>query len=96
MICAAIATKHRYGNVTLTAEQIKIVEDISGQKYEKTWLGQNNEGEAHSIEANADGEYDILIEKEAEMAAIRAGKKLDEIDAAKASLEKVKEALGEE
>ena len=30
------------------------------------------------------------------MAAIRAGKKLDELDEAKASLEKVKEALGEE
>lgn len=96
MICAAIATKHRYGNVTLTAEQIKTVEAISGQKYEKTWLGQNNEGEAHAVEANADGEYDILLEKEAEMAAIRAGKKLDEIDAAKASLEKVREALDEE
>lgn len=96
MICAAIATKHRYGSVALTAEQIKTVEAISGQKYEKTWLGQNNEGEAHAVEANADGEYDILLEKEAEMAAIRAGKKLDEVDAAKASLEKVREALDEE
>lgn len=96
MICAAIATKHRYGSVALTAEQIKIVEDISGQKYEKTWLGQNNDGEEHTVEANADGEYAILLEKEAEMAAIRAGKKLDEVDAAKASLEKVREALDEE
>ncbi len=96
MICAAIATKHKYGNVTLTDEQIKIVEDISGQKYEKTWLGQNNEGEAHTVEADENGEYDVLIEKEAEMAAIRAGRKLDEVDAAKASLEKVREALGEE
>ncbi len=74
MICAAIATKHRYGNVTLTDEQIKIVEDISGQKYESTWLGQNNDGEAHTIEADENGEYAILLEKEAEMAAIRAGK----------------------
>jgi len=95
MICAAIATKHRYGNVTLTDEQIKTVEALTGQKYENTWLGQNNEGEDHNIEANADGEYDILLKKEAEMAAIRAGKKLDEIDAAKASLEEVREALGE-
>ncbi len=79
MICAAIATKHRYGNVTLTAEQIKIVEQLTGQKYEKTWLGQNNDGEAHTVEANEDGEYDILLEKEAEMAAIRAGKKDAEI-----------------
>ncbi|MBQ6601209.1 MAG: hypothetical protein IIX36_06155, partial [Clostridia bacterium] len=92
----AIATKHRYGNVTLTADQIKIVEDLTGQKYENTWLGQNNEGEDHTIEANADGEYDVLLEKEAEMAAIRAGKKLDEVEDAKASLEKVREALGED
>lgn len=96
MICAAIATKHRYGSVTLTADQIKIVEDLTGQKYENTWLGQNNEGEDHTIEANADGEYDVLLEKEAEMAAIRAGKKLDEVEDAKASLEKVREALGED
>ncbi|MBQ3136348.1 MAG: MFS transporter [Clostridia bacterium] len=79
MICAAIATKHRYGNVTLTAEQIKTVEQLTGQKYEKTWLGQNNDGETHTVEANEDGEYDILLEKEAEMAAIRAGKKESEI-----------------
>lgn len=75
MICAAIATKHRYGNVTLTAEQIKTVEQLTGQKYEKTWLGQNNDGETHTVEANEDGEYDILLEKEAEMSAIRSGKK---------------------
>ncbi len=79
LVCAAIATKHRYGNVTLTAEQIKVVERLTGQKYEKTWLGQNNEGEAHTVEANEDGEYDILLEKEAEMAAIRTGKKDKEI-----------------
>ncbi len=79
MICAAIATKHRYGNVTLTAEQIKVVEQITGQKYEKTWLGQNNDGEPHTVEANEDGEYDILIEKEAEMSDIRTGKKEKEI-----------------
>lgn len=92
MICAAVATKHKYGNVTLTAEQIKIVEEISGQKYENTWLGQNNDGEDHTIEINADGEYDILLEKEAEMAAIRTDKKSEEeID----TLEQVNKALGE-
>ncbi|MBR6567927.1 MAG: MFS transporter [Clostridia bacterium] len=79
LVCAAIATKHRYGNVTLTAEQIKVVEQLTGQKYEKTWLGQNNEGEAHTVEANENGEYDILLEKEAEMSAIRSGKKESEI-----------------
>ena len=90
LICAAVATKHRYGNVTLTAEQIAVVEKISGQKYENTWLGQNNEGEEHTVEANEDGEYAILLEKEAEMAAIRQGKK------EAASVEAVKKALGED
>ena len=97
MICAAVATKHRYGNVTLTAEQIKIVEEVTGQKYENTWLGQNNEGDAHPIEANEDGEYDILLEKEAEMAAIRLGKKSEkeQTEETNETIEQVKEALGE-
>lgn len=97
MICAAVATKHRYGNVTLTDEQIKTVEQISGQKYENTWLGRNNEGEAHTVEANEDGEYEILLEKEAEMAAIRTGKKTEkeQTEETNESIELVKEALGE-
>lgn len=77
---AAIATKHKYGNVTLTPEQIKTIESISGQKHENTWLGRNNEGDEHPVEPNADGEYDILIEKEAEMSAIRTGKKLEKAE----------------
>ncbi len=98
LICAAVATKHRYGNVTLTAEQIAVVEKISGQKYEKIWLGQNNEGEEHTIEPNEDGDYEILLEKEAEMAAIRQGKQDNNAEANEyeASLEAVKEALGED
>ncbi len=97
LICAAVATKHRYGNVTLTEEQIKTVEQITGQKYEKTWLGQNNEGEDHPVEANEDGEYEILLEKEAEMAAIRTGKKAgtEQTEETNESMELVKEALGE-
>ncbi len=97
LISAAVATKHRYGKVTLTAEQIAIVEKISGQKYENTWLGQNNEGEEHTIEANEDGDYDILLEKEAEMAAIRQSKKnkTEETGEYEESIEAVKEALGE-
>lgn len=91
LISAAIATKHRYGNVSLTAEQIKVVENITGQKYENTWLGQNNDGEEHTVEANEDGEYAILLEKEAEMAAIRNAKK-ESTD----SVEAAKEALGED
>lgn len=91
LICAAIATKHKYGNVTLTDEQIAVVEKISGQKYGNTWLGQNNEGEEHTIEANEDGDYEILLEKEAEMSAIRNGEEYEADD----SVEAVKEALGE-
>lgn len=72
---AAVATKHKYGAVELTEEQVKLVENISGQKYEDTWLGQNNDClDAHTLEANEYGEYGVLLEIEAEMAAIRASK----------------------
>lgn len=65
LIRAAVATKQKYGTVTLTAEQIKRCELISGQKIENTWLGKGNSNEEiHTVEPNADGEYDILIEKE--------------------------------
>ena len=74
LIRAAIATKHKYGSVALSEEEIKIMEEISGQKYEETWLGRDNGGEAHAIEMNENGEYQILIDIEAEMAAIRTSK----------------------
>ena len=75
LIRAAIATKHKYGSVALTEEQIKIVEKISGQKYENTWLGQDNDSsEAHTVEVNENNEYDILIEIEEEMKKIRTSK----------------------
>ena len=74
IIRAAIATKHRYGNVTLSEEEIKIMEEISGQKFETTWLGKDNEGEEHRIEKNEDGEYAILLEIEEEMSKIRNSK----------------------
>ncbi len=74
IIRAAIATKHKYGNVTLTDEEVAIMEDISGQKFETTWLGQNNEGEAHPLELNENGEYAVLVEIEEEMAKIRNSK----------------------
>ena len=65
LIRAAIATKKKYGSVTLTPEQIKRCEAISGQKMENTWLGKDNsETEIHTVEINEDGEYDILIEQE--------------------------------
>lgn len=66
MIRAAIATKHKYGTVTLTDEQKKRCEAISGQKLENTWLGQDNTSdEIHTLETNDEGEYIILLEEEA-------------------------------
>ncbi len=66
MIRAAIATKHKYGSVTLSDEEKHICELVSGQKFENTWLGQNNGGEAHTLETNENGEYLILLELKAE------------------------------
>lgn len=66
MIRAAIATKHKYGSVTLTGEQIKRCEMISGQKLDKTWLGQDTNDETHPLEINEEGKYTILVEKETE------------------------------
>ena len=64
MIRAAIATKHKYGSVTLTPEQKERCELISGQKLEKTWLGQGEtDGEEHYLEMDEDGQYLILLEK---------------------------------
>lgn len=67
MIRAAVATKHKYGSVTLTPEEIERCELISGQKYENTWLGQNNNPlEEHGLDKNEDGKYIILLLKENE------------------------------
>lgn len=75
IIRAAIATKHKYGSVTLSDEEIKLMENISGQKFEDTWLGRDNDSdEEHRLEVNEDGEYAVLLEIEAEMAAIRNSK----------------------
>ena len=67
MIRAAIATKHKYGSVTLSPEQKERCELISGQKLENTWLGEIiNDGEAHYLEQNEEGQYLILLEKKRE------------------------------
>lgn len=67
MIRAAIATKHKYGNVTLTEAEIERCELISGQKYENTWLGQNNKYyEEHRLDKDENGKYKILVEMENE------------------------------
>ncbi len=61
MIRAAVATKKKYGSVTLTDEEKKRCELISGQKLENTWLGKDN-NEEHFLEKNEKGEYLILLE----------------------------------
>ena len=51
------------------------MEKISGQKYENTWLGKDNDSaEAHTIEPDANGEYQILVDIEEEMKKIRNSK----------------------
>ena len=106
IIRAAIATKHRYGSVALTNEQVEIMEKISGQKYENTWLGKNNSSaQAHTVEPDENGQYQILIEIEEEMKKIRnskEGKKAENNTSEKdealynESLERTKEAIGED
>ncbi len=74
IIRAAIATKHRYGSVTLTEEEKAVIEEISGQKLENTWLGKDNdESRGHTLEKNENGEYIILIEQEEAAAKIVSG-----------------------
>ncbi len=70
MIRAAVAVKHKYGSVTLTPEQIKRCELISGQSFEKTWLGKDNcDNGVHLLEQDENGEYLILKEIEEEKKA---------------------------
>ena len=65
MIRAAIATKHKYGSVTLTPEEKAKCEELTGQKLENTWLGKDNEEtQGHTLDKNEDGKYIILIEAE--------------------------------
>ena len=72
MIRAAVATKKKYGSVTLTEEEKKRVELISGQKLENTWLGQNNK-EEHFLEKNEEGKYIILLELKKEKEELQNG-----------------------
>jgi Na+/melibiose symporter-like transporter len=67
MIRAAVATKHKYGSVTLTPEERERCEVLSGQKLEDTWLGKDNdESQGHTLDKNENGECIILVEKELE------------------------------
>ena len=72
MIRAAVATKKKYGSVTLTEEEKKRIELISGQKLENTWLGQNNT-EEHFLEKNEEGKYIILFELKKEKEELQNG-----------------------
>ena len=75
IIRAAIATKHKYGSVALTDDQIAIMEKISGQKFENTWLGSDNDSaDAQALNPREDGEYQILVDIEEEMKKIRNSK----------------------
>ncbi len=68
MIRAAIATKHKYGSVTLTKEEKERCELLTGYKLEKTWLGKDNdESEGHILDKDEEGKYIILIEREEEL-----------------------------
>ena len=63
MIRAAIATKHKYGTVTLTEYERERCELLAGYKLEDTWLGKdNNKTENHTLDKNEKGEYMILLE----------------------------------
>lgn len=75
LIRAAIATKHKYGSVSLSEDEITIMEKISGQKFENTWLGKDNDSaDEHALELNENGEYQILVDIEEEMKKIRTSK----------------------
>ena len=65
MIRAAIATKHKYGTVTLTDYERERCELLAGYKLEDIWLGRDNdETEIHALDVNEKGEYLILLELE--------------------------------
>ena len=81
---AAVATKHKNGSITLDNDQITVVEKITGQKYENTWLGRENAADAEGIELNENGEYQILIDIENEMKKIRTSKEGKKAEAVKA------------
>ena len=66
MIRAAIATKHKYGSVTLSDYEKERIYVISGKRLEETWLGSDNdETQGHTLEKDDDGNYIILVELDA-------------------------------
>lgn len=67
MIRAAIATKRKYGSVTLTEYERERCELLSGYSLCDTWLGKDNNEEIHTLDLNEEGKYIILVEREDEL-----------------------------
>jgi hypothetical protein len=66
MIRAAIATKHKYGSVTLSDYEKERILLVSGKKLQETWLGENNdESQGHTLDKDEEGNYIILVELDA-------------------------------
>lgn len=86
MIRAAVATKHKYGAVFLTDEELTVFKEISGQDFENTWLGQNESAAVpQGLEKDENGEYIILLELEKERQRLIKMQKAEE-EAAKANI----------
>jgi Na+/melibiose symporter-like transporter len=67
MIRAAIATKKKYGSVTLTDYEKERCELLSGYKLYDTWLGDGTDAEEkHTLDTDAEGNYIILNEIKAQ------------------------------
>lgn len=67
MIRAAIATKKKYGSVTLTDYEKERCELLSGYKLCDTWLGDGTDAEEkHTLDTDAEGNYIILNEIKAQ------------------------------
>lgn len=68
MIRAAIATKQKYGSVTLTDYEKERCELLTGHKLDDMWLGSDNDtAQEHTLDKNEKGVYIILEEKDAQM-----------------------------
>lgn len=69
MIRAAIATKRKYGSVSLTDYEKERCELLTGYKFGNTWLGKDNdESKGHTLDKDVEGKYIILVEREKENA----------------------------
>ena len=69
MIRAAIATKRKYGSVSLTDYEKERCELLTGYKLENTWLGKDNDkSKGHTLDKDVEGKYIILVEREKENA----------------------------